>query len=205
MTQTHNLHHTSTTPCVPPLDAYAARVAAEAERWLAFATERARMQPQTLSRKAFASLAFTVARSASSFAVPSKLSGTSHHQRRLWAMVREMAPAWSELTLDATGDGLTALYDGDPVGEVQPKHLPWLRPLVPFGARLYLGSVTGSQRDRVTLGVNVVLGHVGTALDGLLDALGQAGDGQGDGAQSGLTSPAVVVPECTVAQGDSAP
>ena len=192
------------TPAVPPVDAHAARIAREAEQWLAFASERSRMTAPTLQRKALASCAFSVARGAQAFAVPSKLSGTSQHQRRLWTMVRELAAPWSELTLGRDGGGLTALYDGDPIGEVQPKHLPWLRPLAPFGARLYLSTVTGSQRDHATLGCNVVVGHVGTALNGLLGALG-TGDGHGgDGSNGGAQSAPESTLELVVSAGDSA-
>ena len=217
MNKNTNLHHSSSfttisepsagygaPPAIPAQDAYAARIASEAECWLTFASSRSRMKAPVVQSKAFASLAFTVARSAQSFAVPSKLSGTSQHQRRLWGMVREHAAPWSELVLDATCDGLTVLYDGDAIGEIQPKHLPWLRPLVPFGARLYLSAVTGSQRDRATLGVNVVVGHVGTALTGLLNALG-AGDGhRGDGARTGSQSATETALELVVSHGGGA-
>ena len=192
------------TPVIPPVDAHAARIAREAEKWRAFASERSRMTAPTLQRKALASCAFSVARGASSFAVPSKLSGTREHQRRLWAMVRELAAPWSELTLDATDDRLIALYDGDPIGEVQPKHLPWLRPLVPFGARLYLSAVTGSQRDRATLGLNVVVGHVGTALGTFTYSLGQSSDEQGDGVLDDPLSAPNAVPESAVVVGSCA-
>ena len=201
--------YTAAGALVPAPERHARRVAQEAEAWLAFATERTRMRPDTLTRKALSSLAFSVACRASSFCVPTKLSGVREHQRRLWTMVRDSVDAYSELALDASGDGLVALYDGDAIGEVQPKHLGWLRPLVPFGARLYLGRVTGSERDGYTLGVNVVVGHVGESLGRLLNALGDPGldhygrrhardgstnpAGRGDG-QPGSSTPTLAVP-----------
>ena len=157
---------------VPAAEVYARRVAREGERWLALTSERTTMRPDVITRKALDSVAFTVARHATSLAVPSKLVGVSDHQARLWAMVREHAAPWSELALQDTGDGLVALYDGDPVGEIQPKHLGWVRPLRPFGLKLYLGRITGHERRGYTLGCNVVMGHVGAAVDGLSDALG---------------------------------
>ena len=190
-----NLHHPN--PSIPPADVRAVRLAAESGAWLDFAQERSRMTAPVVRRKAFGACAFSVARSARSLAVPSKLAGTKQYQRRLWAMVRELASAWSELALDASGDGLTALYDGEPVGEVQPKHLPWLRPLVPYGVRLYLGAVTGSQRDHATLGCNVVVGHVGSALGELLAApdagAGHGGNGGSETDAEHAPSPAVAV------------
>ena len=164
---------------ISPAEVYARRIAREAEHWLSFATDRTRMKPHTLTRKALGATAFSVQRRASSFAVPSKLVGTSKHQRTLWAMVRGQVAPWTELELDDTGDGLVVRL-GDELGEVQSKHLGWLRPLIPFGARLYLSKVTGTDYEGYSLGVNVVVGHVGHALGKLRDALGSAGS-SGDG------------------------
>ena len=155
---------------VPAADVHARRIAREAEAWLAFALDRTRMRPDTLVRKSLDSAAYSVARRASSFCVPSKL--VSLEQRQLWSMLREHAASWSELTVDTSGDGLAVLYDGEPVGMLQTKHEPWIRPLLPFGARLYLARVTGHEREGYRLGCNVVVGHVGQALDALSDALG---------------------------------
>ena len=157
---------------VPAAEVHARRIAREGERWLALAAERTEMGPDTLTRKALDAVAFTVTRRASSLAVPSKLVGVADHQARLWAMVREHVAPWTELALHDTGDGLVALYDGEPIGEVQPKHLPWVRPLRAFGLRLFLSRTTGHERRGYRLGVNAVFGHVGSSVDGLYDALG---------------------------------
>jgi len=157
---------------ISPTEARARRIAREAERWAAFAHERTRTRPATLHRKALDATAFSVLHGASSFAVPSKLAGTSEHQRALWALVREHVRRWTELVLENTGDGLAVLYGDEPLGEVQPKHLGWARPLVPFGLGLFLARVTGLDHDGYTLGCNVVFGHVGAAMCRLHDALG---------------------------------
>ena len=167
---------------VPPDEAHARRIAREAARWAGFATERTRMRPGTVQQKALDAACFSVLKRASSLAIPSKLTGTKPHQHQLWSMLRERVPAWTELALDVGEDQIAVLYDGaEEIGAIQSKHVNWVRPLVPFGARLYLSKITGSERSGYTLGVNVVIGHVGRALDRLLDALGEAGLG-GDGA-----------------------
>lgn len=165
---------------VAPDEVRAREVAGQAHRWLAFATERTRMKPHTLTAKALASTAFSVHHGAASFAIPSKLTGTSEHQRALWVMVHDRIPAWTELAVDDTVDGLSVRYGDDALGEVQTKHLGWARPLVPFGLTLHLNRVTGHDYEAYTLGCNVVFGHVGTALDRLLHALGMSGP-SGDG------------------------
>ena len=166
---------------ISPDEVRARRVADGAERWLAFASERTRMRPGTLTRKALASATFSVLHGASSLAVPSKIAGTSGHQQALWTLVREHVPTWTELAMDDTGDGLAVRYEDDMLGEVQPKHLGWVRPLVPFGLTLHLARVTGRDYEGYTLGCNVAFGHVGAALGRFLGALGQTG---GDGQQT---------------------
>ena len=164
---------------IAPAEVRAREVADQAGRWLAFATDRTRMTPRTLTAKALQSTAFSVLRGASSLAVPSKLVGTSGHQRALWGLVRDPAKPWAALALEATGDGVTAGHGDEALGELQPKHLGWVRPLLPFGLTVHLGRVTGHDYDGYSLGCNVVFGRVGTALDGLLAALG-SGDGGRD-------------------------
>ena len=189
-------HYTPSGRRVPAADVYARRVARESENWLVFATERTRMRPDTLVRKALDACAFTVSKEAASLAVPSKLCGVSGHQPALWAMVKESVAPWAPLDLDASSEGLAVLYGGERIGEVQPKHLAWVRPLVPFGLKLYLARVTGHEREGYRLGCNVVFGHVGSALMGLLDALGETGPG-GDGS-AGDGSPRPTLPSASV-------
>ncbi|WP_095510022.1 DUF6166 domain-containing protein [Rubrivirga marina] len=184
---THAVRHTSGTHTTPD-EAHAAEVAAQAGRWLAFATERSRMRPGTLLAKALASATFSTLHRASSLAVPSKLVGTAKHQRALWALVRDPADPWAELRLGVTNEAITASLGDEALGSVQAKHVPWVRPLVPFGLTAHLARVTGSETEGYTLGANVVLGHVGRALDRLLDALGGA-DGPSAGGDGATAEP----------------
>ena len=178
---------------IPAADIQARQIAREAERWLALATERTRMRPNTLTAKAFGACAFSVQRRASSLAVPSKLVGTSRHQPRLRALAGDSTARWAVLDLDAVDDGLLASRDGAPLGLVQSKHLGWVRPLLPFGLTVHLSHVTGtgaaspaaSGGGGYRLGCNVAFGHVGQALRRLAEGLGETG---GDGAQHAAPS-----------------
>ena len=201
---------------VPAAEVRARKVAEQASRWLIFATERTRMKPRTLTAKALSAVAFSVHHGAASLAVPSKLVGTSKHQRALWALVQDPAEPWALLDIEPTADGLTASHDGEPLGLVQSKHLGWVRPLLPFGLTVHLSKATGSDYEAYTLGANVVFGRVGTSLDRLLDALGRSGDGSGDesgdgsgdesgdGAPSGPVLAASAPPEPEASAGDGA-
>ena len=189
---------------IEPAEVRAREVAEQAGRWLAFATERTRMKSHTLTAKALQATAFSVQRGASSFAVPSKLVGTSKYQRALWALVSDPAEPWARLETEPSGGGLTAGFDGATLGLVQTKHLGWLRPLLAFGLTVHINRVTGHTYDGYSLGANVVFGHVGTALNGLLAALGQSGDSSGDGAPSGPVLAAGTAPEPEVSGGDGA-
>ncbi|MEL6614470.1 MAG: DUF6166 domain-containing protein [Bacteroidota bacterium] len=189
-----------TTPAgtrIPSADLHARRIAREAGLWRAFAGDRTRMLPPTLDAKALDACAFSVLHGASSFAVPSKLVGTSRHQSLLRSLSEPPTATWLALDLDARGDHLVASHRGRVLGRVQPKHLGWVRPLVPFGLALYLSRVTGRGEGCAEngafyrLGCNVVFGHVGAALARLADASG------GDGAPpaSGAGHLRLVVPE----------
>ena len=188
---------------VPAAEVRAREVAGQAGRWLAFATERTRMRPHMLTAKALSSVAFSVHQGAASLAVPSKLAGTSAHQPALWALVRNPAGPWAALDVEATADGLLASYDGTPLGAVQTKHVGWVRPLLAFGLTVHLGRVTGHDYE-YTLGLNVAFGHVGAALDRLLDALGTDGGPGGDGAPGGPVLAASGGPQPEVSDGGGA-
>lgn len=192
---------------VPEHEARAHRIADEARRWLTFATERSRMTPAVIMDKALDSACFSVAARASHFAVPSKLVGTKAHQRALWQVTRDGYRVHDELETDtATTEGVRVSYGDTLLGEVQPKHIGWLRPLVPFGLTVHLARVTGSEIDGRTLGCNIVFGHAAPAIAALTDALGTFGDvAQGDGASSIAPSvfPAPALPRRT-GSGDGA-
>ena len=184
---------------VPPDEAHLGVLSRETERWLTFAVERTRMTPRVVTAKALSCLAYSVHRGARSLAVPSKLTGTREHQRRLWELVRAGYRPYEALGLDlASTDGITVTYDGDPIGAVQTKHVPWARPLVPFGLTVHLARVTGSDREGWTLGVNVVFGNVGEALGKLLDALGTSGDGHAGDGQTGAVPVVRAIPRPAV-------
>jgi len=177
---------------LPQPDAYARRLAEEAEAWLSHTRTRARMKDETVVRKALSALAFSFRHRTHDFAVPSKLTGVSKHQPALWSMVRSNVALGTPLRIEERHSGkstrprLVVFYDGDELGEVQSKHVPWLRPLLPFGARIYLVRITGRERD-YTLGCNVAFGHVGHAVSALNHALGSDVGGDGYAAPQGST------------------
>jgi hypothetical protein len=167
----------------------AQRVAAEATRWLAFAGERTRMRPETLLAKTLQSACFSVETGASGFAVPSKLVRVSENQRRLWALVRDGYDRYERLDVDtSTVEGVRVCVGDEVLGEVQSKHVPWVRPLVAFGLTVHLSRVTGHETEGHTLGLNVVFGGVGRALAALTEALGSGDGASGDGAAAEGTS-----------------
>ena len=183
---------TATYPRVPEPEARAKRIAAEAARWLQFATDRTTMKAAVPTAKALDSACFSVAARASGFAVPSKLVGVREHQRALWRLVRDGYRTFDRLDADTlTTDGVRVLYGDTPLGEVQPKHVPWVRPLVSFGLTVHLGRVTGPEVDGRTLGVNVVFGHVGPALAEALGTEAASGDGASGKASSVFPAPAL--------------
>ena len=176
--------HTPAGTHIPEAELRTRRIAREAGLWRAFAAERSRMQPGTLDAKALDACAFSVHHGASSFAVPSKLVGTSRHQGALRAISQASNTSWLTLDLDARGEHLVVSRGGRVLGRVQPKHLGWVRPLIPFGLTVHLGRVTGAdaagQRSGFRLGCNVAYGHVGMALDQLAGTLAApGGDGGG--------------------------
>ncbi|HEX8298203.1 MAG TPA: DUF6166 domain-containing protein [Rubricoccaceae bacterium] len=187
---------TATYTSIPEPEARVRHIAAEAGRWLAFATERTRMAPQMLTAKALDSTAFSVATGAAGFAVPSKLTGVKPYQRALWQIVRDGYRTFDALETDtATTSGVRVSYGDTLLGEVQPKHVGWVRPLVPFGLTVHLARITGSETEGRTLGVNIVFGHIGQAITALGNALGTSGDGaSGDGSTRPAVFPVPALP-----------
>lgn len=179
---------------LPEADAYARRLADEAEAWLDHARARSRMKRETLTQKALSALSFTMRHRAHDFAVPSKLGGTSKHQPALWSMVNRRVRLGDPLDVEEVAGmdpaqkrpQLVVSFEGERLGEVQSKHVPWLRPLVPFGARLFVVRVTGQESD-FTLGCNVAFGRVGSAVAALNRALGTDIGGDGHGASQAPT------------------
>jgi hypothetical protein len=186
---------TATYTSVPEPEARAKRIAAEAARWLQFATDRTTMKPAVLTAKALDSACFSVTARAYGVAVPSKLVGVREHQHHLWQIVRDGYRPWDRLEVDTlTTDGVRVLYGDTPLGELQAKHVPWVRSLLPFGLTVHLGRVTGHEVPGRTLGCNVVLGHVGPALAAYATAAGPSGDGVPGVRSRVFPSPALPVP-----------
>ena len=186
---------------LPDADAYTRRLAEEAEAWLRHARERSRMKDGTLIRKALQGLAFTLRHRAHDLAIPSKLMGTSKHQATLWQMVKHNTSLGSPLDIEEVEDGsskrkrprLVVSFDGEELGEVQSKHVPWVRPLLPFGAGIRLVRVTGTDSD-YTLGCNVLFGRVGGAVTALNHALGTDVGGDGYGGDGASQAPVGAAP-----------
>ncbi|MEL7363396.1 MAG: hypothetical protein AAFN13_15075, partial [Bacteroidota bacterium] len=133
--------------CLSEPDLYARRLAAEAGSWLTLARERSRMEDATLVSKALSSLAFSLQHRAHTLAVPSKLVGVSKHQSVLWDLVRDRTPFGTELSAEEVNGQLLVSLNGEPLGRVQDKHLAWVRPLIPFEARVFLVRITGHERE----------------------------------------------------------
>lgn len=171
--------HTTAGTRIPEVEVRTRQIARQAGRWRTFAGDHSRMRPETLDAKALDACAFSVHHGASSLAVPSKIVGTSRHQGALRSLAGDPGATWRALDLAARGDDLVVSAGGRVLGRVQPKHLSWVRPLVPFGLRVYLSRVTGADDDRprgYRLGCNVAFGHVGDALAALAGTTG-GGDG----------------------------
>lgn len=88
-------------------------------------------------------------------------------------------PAFDREAGDAEiGSGLGAGFDpldlGIPLGEVQPKHVGWLSPLVGRGVWAVLLQVTGGRPDRPTLGCNVALAGLDPAIRAVSSHAGRA-------------------------------
>jgi len=144
---------------------YALRLTREAQLWQQHAAEQSRMREATLASKALDAVAFSLEVKAHTLAIPTKLSGTSQHQDAL-RQLDELSPLRGHrLALRSTEGDLQVYFQDLMLGCVQGKHVPWLRPLIPFGATLHLLQVTGRDRDDGFLGVNVAIASVAPAID----------------------------------------
>lgn len=212
------VHEPASGYTLPEPDAYARRMADAAEAWLEHARARSRMKYPTLISKSIHSVAFSLRHRTHDLAIPSKLSGTSKHQPALWQLTRKRVGFGTPLDVEEVRDGkrvrLVVSHEGDVLGEVQAKHVPWLRPLLAFGAGAFLTRVTGHE-ERFTLGCNVALGRIGNAVEALHRALGTdlsadlggdgyGGDGYGgDGATTASDEAGIDVPRA-LPSGDGA-
>ena len=160
----------------------------QAARWADHVLEHgSRLSPSYVTRKALDAVAFSLRHGLRDLAVPTKLVGVKAHQHAVEALsLYDRLPVRSRPRLAVTvGSGgslaVSAVRsDGSlqRVGRIQPKHVPWLTPLLDAplsgvweGVVVHLQAVTGLDRRArglpVTLGVNVRVSGVGAALDAL--------------------------------------
>lgn len=183
-----------------------AALTAEAEAWVEHATT-AGMDPATALRKALSAVGFSIRNQAKALAIPSKLRGVAKHQdtvARLAALADGQRRDGLGLRLHAehqraTDDhpdqisvGVRLVEEGGdlgpilPLGFVQDKHVAWLAPLLSAGATVCLSAVTGrpphlggAVRGR-TMGVNVLFGFVGLAIQARQFQVGEEPSPSGD-------------------------
>ena len=160
----------------------------QAARWADHVLEHgSRLSPSYVTRKALDAVAFSLRHGLRDLAVPTKLVGVKAHQHAVEALsLYDQLPIRSRPRLTVTvgsGGSLTVSAvrsDGSlqRVGRIQPKHVPWLTPLLDAplsgvweGVAVHLQAVTGLDRRArglpVTLGVNVRVSGLGAALDAL--------------------------------------
>ncbi|MEP0548787.1 MAG: hypothetical protein ABJF88_17760 [Rhodothermales bacterium] len=140
------------------------QLTATAAIWTKFARTRgARFQ---IERKADDALKFCVDAGTRSFAVPSKLEGTSQFQENIARALPHLDRFSRKLSAEITEDGRIALSFGiHPLGYVRRKHECWVRPLVENGYVLfYLHQVTGGTEGKPTRGVNVCIYNLREAI-----------------------------------------
>ena len=160
----------------------------QAARWADHVLEHgSKLSPSYVTRKALDAVAFSLRHGLRDLAVPTKLVGVKANQHAVEALsLYDRLPIRSRPRLAVTvgsGGSLTVSAvrsDGSlqRVGRIQPKHVPWLTPLLDAplsgvweGVAVHLQAVTGLDRRArglpVTLGVNVRVSGLGTALDAL--------------------------------------
>lgn len=139
-----------------------------------------------LAEKIREAVTFSAEAGGSTFAFPTKLSGTGKAQEALAALAavphrfRELTPRVVPDTRPGReGRDRVALYfGGDRLGSVQDKHLTWLLPMTNgdnlhrfagTGLGFYVLQVTGGQPGRPTRGLNVVITGAGERARLLLE------------------------------------
>ena len=183
------LHRPTTTSTrTRPADTNPQSLTDQAARWADHVLEHgSKLSPSYVTRKALDAVAFSLRHGLRDLAVPTKLVGVKAHQHAVEALsLYDQVPVRSRPRLAVTvGSGgsldvFAVRSDGSlqRVGRIQPKHVPWLTPLLgaPLsgvweGVVVHLHAVTGLDRRArglpVTLGVNVRVSGLGAALDAL--------------------------------------
>ncbi len=149
--------------CQPALDP-ALCITRQAQRWAAFALKRSSLRPKYVHRKALSSAEFSVRVKANSLAVPSKLCGTRDRQTALRTLSDFDPKRGHQLEVTISGERLVVSFAGITLGMVQPKHVPWFKPLISFGARVHLLKVTGTDSPEKFFGCNVAFTELATAM-----------------------------------------
>jgi hypothetical protein len=140
-----------------------------------------------LRRKVQEATQFTMEAGGSSFAVPTKLQGTSKHQPTL-AALGAIPHKYRKLTARVVPDTrpsknaerrVSLYFGGDPLGYVQDKHTAWMLAMLQttatgqialgVGVNFYALQVTGGEPGRPTRGLNVVITGVGVRAALLLE------------------------------------
>ena len=179
---------TATSTRTLPGDTNTQSLTDQAARWADHVLEHgSKLSPSYVTRKALDAVAFSLRHGLRDLAVPTKLVGVKGHQHAVEALsLYDQLPVRSRPRLAVTvgSDGSLAVSavrsDGSlqRVGRIQPKHVPWLTPLLDApllgvweGVVVHLQAVTGLDRRvrrlPVTLGVNVRVSGLGAALDSL--------------------------------------
>ena len=185
------LHRPTTTSArTRPADTNTQSLTDQAARWADHVLEHgSRLSPSYVTRKALDAVAFSLRHGLRDLAVPTKLVGVKAHQHAVEALsLYDRMPVRSRprlaVTVDSGGSLTVSAVRSDGslqrVGRIQPKHVSWLTPLLgaPLsgvwecpGVTVHLQAVTGLDRRArglpVTLGVNVRVSGLGTALDAL--------------------------------------
>ena len=183
------LHRPTTTPSrTLPGDTNPQSLTDQAARWADHVLEHgSKLSPSYVTRKALDAVAFSLRHGLRDLAVPTKLVGVKAHQHAVEALsLYDQLPVRSRPRLAVTvgsGGSLTVSAvrsDGSlqRVGRIQPKHVPWLTPLLDAplsgvweGVAVHLHAVTGLDRRArglpVTLGVNVRVSGLGASLGAL--------------------------------------
>ena len=119
-----------------------------------------------IERKAEQALRFCIDKGVRSFAVPSKLEGTSKFQDNIAYAQAHLDRHSRKLFAEITEEGRIAVGFGMyRLGFIQSKHECWVRPLVESGYVLfYLLQVTGGTKGKPTRGVNICIYNLAEAI-----------------------------------------
>lgn len=136
----------------------------QAQRWAQYVLPRPKLGKGYVYRKALESTCFCAEVKARALAVPSKLYGTRGRQKELAALLERRPSFGQRLSVEREEECLVVSCSDLRLGEVQRKHLPWLRPLLGRGVRIHLLKVTGTDRPEKYYGCNVAFAGVAGAI-----------------------------------------